>query len=186
MPRTSDKRERLIAAAKDLIHQQGYNQTSLADIAENSGVPLGNVYYYFRTKDDIAAAVISEHESFVKGMLKGFEEESADPVTRLNLMMDFVLSRRDKTAEHGCPVGSLCQELDKNRSNLSQQADAILALQVAWSAQQFELMGRADSQDLGQYFVASVAGAALLASALNDQSVVENQVKQLRIWLNQT
>ncbi|MBT3413924.1 MAG: TetR/AcrR family transcriptional regulator, partial [Nitrospina sp.] len=46
----SDKREKLVQSAGKLFHQVGFNQTSIADIAEDSGVPLGNVHYYFKTK----------------------------------------------------------------------------------------------------------------------------------------
>ena len=58
MPRKTDKRVRLIEAAKVLIHQKGFNQTTLADIAQEADVPLGNVYYYFKTKEAIGDAVI--------------------------------------------------------------------------------------------------------------------------------
>ena len=51
MPRKTDKRVRLIDAAKVLIHQQGFNLTTLADIAQEADVPLGNVYYYFKTNN---------------------------------------------------------------------------------------------------------------------------------------
>ena len=43
----------LLEAANKLVHQQGFNQTTLADIAKAAQVPLGNVYYYFKTKEDI-------------------------------------------------------------------------------------------------------------------------------------
>ena len=59
MPRTSDKRERLITAGRELIDSKGFNRTTLADIAEASGVALGNAYYYFRTKGDLLDAVFS-------------------------------------------------------------------------------------------------------------------------------
>ena len=58
MPRTSDKRERLVNSADTLILRQGFKQTTLADIADDSGVPLGNVYYYFKSKEDIGMSVI--------------------------------------------------------------------------------------------------------------------------------
>ena len=56
--RRPGKRERLIAAAAELLHQQGVERTTLADIAKAADVPVGNVYYYFKTKDDVIAAVI--------------------------------------------------------------------------------------------------------------------------------
>ena len=60
MPRKTDKRIRLIEAAMILIHQQSFNLTTLADIAHKADVPLGNVYYYFKKKEDIGEAVIEK------------------------------------------------------------------------------------------------------------------------------
>jgi TetR/AcrR family transcriptional repressor of nem operon len=40
------KRERLVAAACQLFHQQGVEMTTLADIAQAADVPVGNIYYY--------------------------------------------------------------------------------------------------------------------------------------------
>ena len=45
-------------SARALIHEQGVQRTTLADIAERADVPLGNVYYYFKTKDDLIGAVV--------------------------------------------------------------------------------------------------------------------------------
>ncbi|NOX43340.1 MAG: TetR/AcrR family transcriptional regulator [Gammaproteobacteria bacterium] len=183
MPRSSDKRERLVDSAKTLIHKQGFNQTSLADIAYDSGVPLGNVYYYFKTKEDIASAVISEHDEGIKDLMRGFEETEPDPRKRLVLFLDFANEMREIAAKYGCPVGSLCQELDKNRSALSDKIDAVLIFQLEWVTEQFVQMGKPQANALGQKLIASLSGTNLLANALNDPHVVEVQIKQLKEWV---
>src|SRR6266403_1398304 len=53
-----DKRSRLLSAAVELTYQNGFEATSLADIAREAKVPLGNVYYYFKTKDEIGEAIV--------------------------------------------------------------------------------------------------------------------------------
>jgi AcrR family transcriptional regulator len=53
------KRDRLVAAARELIHRQGIEKTTIADIARAADVPAGNVYYYFKTKDDLIEAAIA-------------------------------------------------------------------------------------------------------------------------------
>src|SRR5215470_8994278 len=58
---TTMKRDRLVEAAKTLFYQQGVTRTTLAEIAEQAQVPLGNVYYHFRTKDALVEAVIQAH-----------------------------------------------------------------------------------------------------------------------------
>ena len=55
------KRDRLVAAARTTIHQQGVEKTTLADIAAAADVPVGNVYYYFKTKDELVAAVLDSY-----------------------------------------------------------------------------------------------------------------------------
>ena len=52
------KRDRLIEAAKAKFYQQGVTRTTLADIAQQAQVPLGNVYYHFRTKGALVQAVV--------------------------------------------------------------------------------------------------------------------------------
>src|SRR5712692_7746460 len=58
---TTLKRDRLIEAAKILFYQQGVTGTTLADIAQQAEVPLGNIYYHFRTKEALVEAVIQAH-----------------------------------------------------------------------------------------------------------------------------
>src|SRR5260370_1725728 len=59
MPKTTrDKRSRLIQTAAKLAYRHGFRTTSLADIAEAAEVPLGNVYYYFKTKDVIGEPIV--------------------------------------------------------------------------------------------------------------------------------
>jgi len=184
MPRTSNKREKLLAAARELIHQQGYRHTTLAEIAERSEVPLGNVYYYFKTKDDLAAAVIKEHlESFV-AQFKRWDADIAMPRARLEALLDYLESLRDVLAEAGCPIGSLCQELSKEDGPLAAQAGDILTFQLDWVERQFAAMGCDNPRALAMELVTNLQGISLLANSLSDAEMVSQQVARLRGWLD--
>jgi TetR/AcrR family transcriptional regulator, transcriptional repressor for nem operon len=50
--------ERLVAGARHVINQRGVERTTVADIAHAADVPVGNVYYYFKTKDELVRATI--------------------------------------------------------------------------------------------------------------------------------
>lgn len=182
MPRTSDKRDRLINAARDLIHQHGYNQTTLADIAEESGVPLGNVYYYFKTKDEIAAAVLKQRELDFAQLFASWENLA--PRQRINKLVEFLAANAEPMAEHGCPVGSLCQELNKQRNALSAQADSLLQLQLDWLITQFRDFSTGEkAKENAMYLLAFLQGSTLLANSLHDPEVLRLQVKQIKRWL---
>ena len=182
MPATSNKRERLIHAAKDLIHRQGYNKTTLADIADSSGVPLGNVYYYFKTKDDIGSAVIHERSEELDAMYKQWDE-LPNATDRLNALLDLPLQMRASITDSGCPIGSLAQELNKENSDLTHEAARLLNNQVYWVTDQFKQLGSLQAQDDAVFLLSTLQGSLLFANSLNQPDTVNRQINRLRKWL---
>ena len=55
--RPGDTRARIQAVALDLFTEQGYEATSLREIAERLGVTKAALYYHFKTKDEIVASL---------------------------------------------------------------------------------------------------------------------------------
>ena len=182
VPRAGDKRERLVRAGRQLIHSQGFSRTTLADIAEESGVPLGNVYYYFRTKEDLLAAVAGAHEDDFRTRAAEFEKQPV-PRERLLAFLDSVVESRDSIAKFGCPVGSLCQEMNKGETESRARVNQGLILRAQWVCEQFRSMGRVDAQELGVWLIGSVQGVILMANALRDPGVVDRQISQLKAWI---
>jgi AcrR family transcriptional regulator len=80
--RRPGKRDRLLAAACQLFYQQGAERTTLAEIARQAEVPLGNVYYYFKTKGDIIAAVADAHVKAIEQEIDSLERYRT-PASRL-------------------------------------------------------------------------------------------------------
>jgi AcrR family transcriptional regulator len=107
------KRERLVSAASELVYRQGVARTTLADIAEAADVPLGNVYYYFKTKDDIVGAVLRTRTDEVVATLTDLDHRHRSPKARLKGLMGVLAERADTTALYGCPYGTLSTELAK-------------------------------------------------------------------------
>src|SRR5258706_15634862 len=97
MPRTTDKRIRLVNAAKYLIHKQGFSLTTLADIAQEADVPLGNVYYYFKTKDAIGAAVLETRAKELYERLQAWEQQS-EISARLISLLNYEVEQSESTA----------------------------------------------------------------------------------------
>ena len=135
-----DKRTRLIHTAARLAHQQGFNQTTLADIAHDARVPLGNVYYYFETKEALGAALI-EHQSAQSRVQCDALGQVAGPRARLNAFLDMTIASRRILARSGCPIGSLCTELHKAGGPLAGQSSRLFAEILAWLEAQFRELG---------------------------------------------
>ena len=184
MSRAGNKRERLVDAAKSLIHRQGFARTTLADIAHESAVPVGNVYYYFKTKEELAGAVIAQHLEEFRAYARECET-AATPQECLGRMLELPLGYADEIAEFGCPVGSLAQELAKGegRSALADRIDDTLREKLDWVINQFRRMGRDDAGELGMEVFATVQGSMELTYALHDPKVIKTQIRRLREWL---
>jgi TetR/AcrR family transcriptional regulator, transcriptional repressor for nem operon len=184
MPRKTDKRIRLIEAAKLLIHQQGFNLTTLADIAQEADVPLGNVYYYFKTKEAIGEAVI-ERRAFEYHEYLARLSEISDPRERLLSLMKISEEELDLLARYGCSIGGLCQELSKQGGSLSDQAAKLLNDILSWSEKQFSALGF-DSDKARTYalsFIASIQGMYLLMHTFKEPKLITMQMEQLKLWL---
>src|ERR1700745_608634 len=105
--RRKDKRERLIAAACQVMYAQGVEKTTLADIAAAAGIPLGNGYYYFKTKDDLLQAVIETHLHEMGAMLAAIEAAHATPQERLKALFGSLAEQSALIARQGRPHRSL-------------------------------------------------------------------------------
>ncbi len=53
-----ETRGRIIAGAYHTLIRQGYEATSVKDIAREAGVPPGLIHYYFTSKEDLLVAAI--------------------------------------------------------------------------------------------------------------------------------
>jgi TetR/AcrR family transcriptional regulator, transcriptional repressor for nem operon len=177
------KRDRLVTSAADLLHRQGVQATTLAHVAHAADVPLGNVYYYFKTKDDLVQAVIDARADQVRTMLSTLERH-ATPRARLKALARSWADMREAVAEHGCPFGTLCVELDKREGDLRDNAASLMGLFIDWAQQQFHQLGRLDARDLAGTLLSQVQGGALLTNALRDPRIMTTQVQHVENWLD--
>ena len=181
--RGARKRERLVMAARRVVYEQGVEKTTLADIAAAADVPLGNVYYYFKTKDALVSAVIESYQHSY-GELSSELDQHEGPVDRLKALVRALTSRRDLLASYGCPIGSLNMELDKRADALRTEAGTILAGVIDWAELQFRAMGRQDARELAVALIAAYEGIALLAATLRDPGLISAEGDRLNRWID--
>ena len=177
------KRERLVAAAVQLLHQQGIERTTLADIAKVADVPVGNVYYYFKTKDEIIAAVIEAHAQQITATLALIDTRHRSPKSRLKAFVREFAAQSEMVAQYGCPFGSLCSELDKRVGESGFAQAELMRLPIDWAEKQFRSLGRRDAHDLALDLLAAYEGRALLANTMGDPGVLSRAARRLDRWI---
>ncbi len=180
----ASKRERLIEAAQTMFYHQGVNRTTLADIAQQAQVPLGNIYYHFRTKEALVEAVIEAHEHGLQSLF-GQWESLPDPRQRLLALVAVSRKQEPTLARYGCPYGSLCQELDKEDTALPQIGARIFRSYLDWAQAQFLQMGydEQEAKDLAIDLISSLQGTFVLTATFRTPELLERKLQRLETWV---
>lgn len=181
--RGDSKRERLVEGARVVMHQQGVEGTTIADIAKASDVPTGNVYYHFKTKDELVQAAIDAHAEEVRAFLASLEEHRT-PKARLKAFLRMVATKGELAARYGCPQGTLCSELDKRADPLGRDAARLMEIPIDWAERQFRAMGRRDARDLAVALIAAYQGISLLTNTLREPELMTKEARRLERWID--
>ncbi|MFG2448521.1 TetR/AcrR family transcriptional regulator [Streptomyces sp. NPDC048512] len=177
--RSGGKRRLLTAAAARVLHEQGVERTTIADIARAAGVPAGNVYYYFKTKDELVEAALAEHAGHLKELTDELDR-LPDPRERLKGLVGAWVSRRDTAARYGCPTGTLAAELDKrDDGGLDLAAGQVVRLLLDWVAGQYRELGDTDPEGRALTLVGAYQGMSLLSNALRDPEIMTREGARL-------
>jgi TetR/AcrR family transcriptional regulator, transcriptional repressor for nem operon len=179
-----DKRTRLIETATKLAYRNGFRETSLADIAEAARVPVGNVYYYFKTKEELAEAVVERRLEEFRAVRAEWDRWSS-PKERLLAFVGNVHANREQLARGGCPLGGLCSELHKEGGTLAKKSATLFTEPIGWLEKQFRAAGHdKDSRELAMHLFSAFQGIAAVAHGVNDPEVVVMEVRRLKNWIN--
>ncbi len=131
MKTKADNRTRLLQAAENTTYRYGFGNTAIADIAKEAQIPLGNVYYYFKTKDEIGDAIVELRVSRFRKLLQEFEK-AGSPKERLCAFVQVKIKNREELARNGCPVGTLCSELRKLGGTAASKSKVLFATALDW------------------------------------------------------
>jgi len=119
----NEKQQKIMEAAELLFAEQGFNGTSVRDIAEKAGVNLAMISYYFGSKDKLLETLFAERTE--KGKIK-LEEIINRPVSALDKMYQLIELYLDKIMQQQCFHRILTRE--QVLSSGTHVADMILQL----------------------------------------------------------
>jgi TetR/AcrR family transcriptional regulator, transcriptional repressor for nem operon len=179
-PKGRATRDRIVAAAADLMFEQGVAGTSLQDVQQAARVSGSQMYHYFGDKASLTHAVIARQGETLLGKQQPWLSR-IDSLQGLRAWRDFVVSTmRRRECRGGCQIGSLASELsDLDPAARSDLAAAfqrwISAIRDGLQAMQDrgELRADADVPRLAGALMAAAEGGLLLAKALRDVAPLE-------------
>lgn len=179
------KRDRLVESAAILFHKHGIISTSLADIAKHAEIPIGNVYYYFKTKDELALAALDKRRRTLNEIYEHLESNIDDPRQRLTEVVRFFDKVKEEYTRFGCPIYRMIMDGGEvDREGVAQAAASLYASFVDWAEQQFRQLGYAEeARHYAMSLLAGIQGGAVMAKAFNHKEIMGDELARLTAWL---
>jgi TetR/AcrR family transcriptional repressor of nem operon len=179
-PKGRATRDRIVAAAADLMFEQGVAGTSLQDVQQAARVSGSQMYHYFGDKASLVHAVIARQGETLLARQEPWLSR-IDSLQGIRAWRDYVVSTmRRRECRGGCQIGSLASELSDldpvARSGLAAAFERwISAIRDGLQAMQDrgELRADADVPQLASALMAAAEGGLLLAKALRDVAPLE-------------
>lgn len=184
----ANNKDKILIAAMDLFHTNGYQATGLEDILTSSKVCKSNFYYHFKSKEELAIRVI---EAKVKEMQEKFLRPSLDNPKLSNKQKVLALFDRllefceEQGCRKGCFFGNLGLELSDHSEELRRPLSEFFillerkieaCLSDGISNCEFTMKGLSP-QELAQPIVALLQGGLLLSKTHKQSSAMRSTVK---------
>lgn len=179
-PSGRSKRQRLEDAAAQLFWSRGFAATSIADLAKQADVPVGNVYYYFKSKRDLADAVA---EMFVQGSQAALDDiETRFPTgaasphkvsrDRIGAFFDMLEKSHMSRAKAGCPIARSVADFAEAAPKAARKSTEALTMLTAFLGRELTRAGHPNGMMAAQQSIALWQGAIVLAHGAADPQIL--------------
>ncbi len=191
MPAKSDTKERIIHAARELFHVQGFHATTLADIFNKAGVNSGSLYYFFKSKDELLLAVLDAYVDLLHpAVMEPAFARTEDSIERVFSVLDGYRQMLEVTScTLGCPIGNLALELGATVPEAREKialnfANWCKAIQQCLDDAADRLPADLDRARLSRFVLTVMEGGILQARGHHSVKPFEEAVAQLRDYFD--
>jgi AcrR family transcriptional regulator len=187
-------RERIVESAAELFAERGIAGTSLDDVLAAAGAGKGQLYHYFRGRDELVAAAVGLRCAQV---LAGLTQAlgSVSSLAELEQALAGFVAGFEQMGLPGCPIGTLATEVAGRNESAREQAAAgfdaweqLFADALERMRERGELRSDASPAALATALLASIEGGMALSQARKDAAslhiAVEAGLGQVRTWLS--
>lgn len=194
--RSESTREKILDAAKDLVMSKGFAGTSIEDVLKEIDLTKGAFFHYFKSKSDLARALV---ERYALGDLKMFQtfdrqsrEESDDPLEQvlifLKLFEAYISNSKDPAP--GCMYAVYTYESRQFDTDILDFVSDTLRQWTSIYVRKFqEVLDRYDpaipitARELAEMIVSVIEGGLVLQRAHGDTGTTKRQSAQFRNYI---
>jgi TetR/AcrR family transcriptional repressor of nem operon len=187
----SDRRDRILDAAAQLIGRQGFNQTSIDDVIREAGLSgKSHFYHYFKSKEQLGYEVLErQFARFAERGLAILREPMIDPIERLGLFIDSLVAlQAERGFRSASPFGKLALEMADAHEGFRARIQTVFdrwASQIQsllWEARPV-LVDDVDGARLARFIIATLEGALMLSTVNRDAEALQGIATDLRRFI---
>ncbi len=190
-------RDRLLAAAADLVHAYSYRSVGVQAICDRAGVKKGSFYHFFPSKQALMLAVLEQHwVSFTRDALDPIFGGGGSPSERIAGLFEFAFAshteiKRQTGHVRGCPFGSLAAEASTLEEPLRgrllrifEEWTAYLRDALAEAQAAGELRDGIDVDATAWGLLSCLQGMLLISKTANDTSIIPKVLDEVvaHLW----
>lgn len=184
-------RQDIIRVARNLFSQHGYHRTGIADIQEATGLTKGAFYHHFRTKEELALAVLDAARADYAEHWFPLADSDASPARRLADFLDGIVALNARPEWTNCRmIAILASELtpadEPIRSAVAGvQAEAMTVIHdlIAGARETGEVDDHADPAVWTQLIVSTLVGTLVTVRAGSARIRPDAVVEFIKQWL---
>jgi AcrR family transcriptional regulator len=186
-----DTRSRILDAAFQLFHEQGFHATGVSAILGKARVNAGSLYHFFPGKDDLLLGVLEHAKSLLASrVMDPAEARTTDPIGRVFALMDgYRQGMAMAGCKMGCPIGNLALEVadgDSRARKLIRENFERWTLAVKrWLDEAgSRLPADVDRLALARFVLTAMEGGIMQSRAAADLAPFDECVRQMRLYFD--
>lgn len=195
-PKAQATREKILSTANDLFYLHGYHATGLDRIIAAASVTKGNFYYHFKSKEELAVAVLTWHQESMFYQL-GFDplDKQLPPLETLFRLLEGIVAHVANSQGlegnvRGCFFGNFALEMSVGSEAVRHQVQTIFGqfrtvirqlLERAQTAG--ELSVSLEPQLLASIILNLMEGAVLMDKSAQQLHEIHNAVTFIKGYL---
>jgi TetR/AcrR family transcriptional repressor of nem operon len=183
-------------AAQQMVLDVGLSGTSVEKVISEAGVTRGTFFYHFKTKHDLAAALIeryaSEDQHHFQDFMEKAEQLARDPLQQLLIFVGLFIEMTEQLEEPfpGCLYASYCYQSGAISGDVMAQVARMMHF---WRDRLGSKLGEicalyapripVEHHQVADHVLATFEGAFILAKVMREPKLASEQLVQCRNYL---
>ena len=179
---TADTKERIMEAARLTVQDLGYSGLTFRELAKEVGIKSASIHYYFETKGELTAALVSRYTAYYAACLDELLTQGLDLETNM-ARYTAVFADTLRADNRLCLAGMLGAERNALPQDVRSEVVKYGEMNERWLAQVLSRQGSAKPEEVGRRaraIYAAVQGAQLIAHTRGDLSAYEEIIATYR------